>query len=209
MADEVSGGSCGTDLLTEEATRMGDVPSHAEAMYPTWLAARQATELIARAIDEQLRPWRLTWEQVLTLTVLSIHGPQSMSVLARFLLQQVQTTSLLVDRLVQRGLARRINHPTDRRVVLVEVTSVAQATLHEIGTVGWSVIADAFGTLAPQECEQLKELTQRVRNRAAELAAVPAAHWRYAEELPISPRMTAADAGDEPLNDAGENHTTP
>src|SRR5918911_4790583 len=98
-------------------------------VYDAWVSIHQAAIVLERAVDVRLRPWNLSGSQAAALNVLVKHGPQRMSDLARYLLQQTQTTTDLVDRLEQRNLVRRIRHATDRRVVLVEATDAAESLL--------------------------------------------------------------------------------
>lgn len=167
-------------------------------MYDAWVAIHQAAVVLERAVDVRLRPWNLSASQAAALAALVAHGPQRMSDVARYLLQQTQTTTDLVDRLEQRGLVRRIRHATDRRVVLVEATDAAVALLREIGDAGWAVGREALGELSEAELQQVTEAARRVRNRAAAIAGVPAEHLHYAEQrlriLPVGlTETTAAD----------------
>jgi DNA-binding MarR family transcriptional regulator len=151
-------------------------------VYDAWVAIHQAAITLERAVDVRLRPWNLSGSQAAALSVLVRHGPQRMSDLARYLLQQTQTTTDLVDRLEQRGLVRRVRHATDRRVVLVEATDKARDLLQEIAGIGWGVGQEAFGQLTAAELDRLIDAARRVRNRAAELGGIPFEHLTYAED---------------------------
>lgn len=168
----------------------------AAQLYDAWVAINQAAVMVERAVDVRLRPWNLSGSQAAALAALVEHGPQRMSDVARYLLQQTQTTTDLVDRLEQRGLVRRIRHATDRRVVLVEATETAEELLKDIGDAGWTVGREAFGTLSDKDLHQLTESARQVRDIAAGIGGVPADHLSYAEErlrvLPKGERETAA-----------------
>jgi DNA-binding MarR family transcriptional regulator len=159
---------------------MGDEKTR--QVYDAWVAVHQAAVVLERAVDVRLRPWNLSGSQAAALGALVMYGPQRMSDLARFLLQQTQTTTDLVDRLEQRGLVRRIRHATDRRVVLVEATEAAGTLLREIGDTGWSVGTKAIGSLSDIEIKRLTDIARRVRDRAAELGGVPQEHLSYAQD---------------------------
>ncbi len=169
----------------------------AARIYDAWVAVNQAAIVLERAVDVRLRPWNLSGSQAAALAALVAHGPQRMSDVARYLLQQTQTTTDLVDRLEQRGLVRRVRHATDRRVVLVEATEAAVALLREIGDSGWQVRREALGMLSDKELLQLTDAARRVRNRAAEIGGVPAEHLSYAaERLRVSFDATEQAAAD-------------
>lgn len=151
-------------------------------LYDAWVAIHQAAIVLERAVDVRLRPWNLSSSQAAALSALVAHGPQRMSDVARYLLQQTQTTTDLVDRLEQRGLVRRIRHATDRRVVLVEATEAAVELLKEIGEAGWTVGEEAFGLLPEPNLDDLIRSAKKVRDRAAEIGGVPQEHLAYAED---------------------------
>lgn len=157
-------------------------------IYQAWVAISQAAISLERAVDARLRPWSLNQSQGAALSVLAQHGPQRMSHLARFLLQQTQTTTDLVDRLERRGLVRRIRHETDRRVVLVEITDQGKALMAEIGDAAWAAGYDAFRSINGTELHRVTDAVRLIRDAAAEVGGVPAEHLTYAEErLSIAP----------------------
>jgi DNA-binding MarR family transcriptional regulator len=159
-------------------------------IYQAWVAIGQAAISLERAVDTRLRPWNLNQSQAAALLVLAQHGPQRMSHLARFLLQQTQTTTDLVDRLERRGLVRRIRHETDRRVVLVEITDDGRALIQEIGEAAWSVGEQAFGAVSESELSRVTQTVRRIRDVdvAAEAGGLPADYLSYAENrLTIAP----------------------
>ena len=166
-------------------------------IYHAWVAIGQAAISLERAVDARLRPWNINQSQAAALSVLAQHGPQRMSHLARFLLQQTQTTTDLVDRLERRDLVRRIRHETDRRVVLVEITAEGRALLGEIGGKAWSVGEEAFGVVSDTDLTRLTQTVRRIRDVAAEVGGVPADYLSYAEErLTIAPNQVDSRAAD-------------
>jgi DNA-binding MarR family transcriptional regulator len=169
-------------------TTGGNDRMNSREVYQAWVAIGQAAISLERAVDARLRPWNLNQSQGAALLVLAQHGPQRMSHLARFLLQQTQTTTDLVDRLERRGLVRRIRHETDRRVVLVEITEEGQSLIGEVGDAVWSVGNDAFRTINGNDLRRFTESVRHIRDAAAEVGGVPADHLSYAEErLNIAP----------------------
>lgn len=161
-------------------------------IYQAWVAISQAAISLERAVDARLRPWNLNQSQSSALQVLAQHGPQRMSHLARFLLQQTQTTTDLVDRLERRGLVRRIRHESDRRVVLVEITEQGRALLDEIGDTAWAVGVEAFGDLGEKDLRRATETVRRIRDAAAEAGGLPAEYLTYAEDrLSLAPPATS------------------
>ena len=65
------------------------------------------------------------------LSVLVFRGPVTMSALAEAEQVRRPTITRLVDGLERRGLVRRVNHPDDGRVQLVEATAAGKRLLHK------------------------------------------------------------------------------
>jgi DNA-binding MarR family transcriptional regulator len=150
--------------------------------YQAWILIDQTARVLKRAVDARLQPWNLNHGQATTLCVLAEHGPQPMSHLSRLLLQQTQTTTDLVDRLERRGLAQRVRHATDRRVVLVAITDEGRAFVEASSAAVRAVGAEVFGGFAGDELARITEAVRRVRDAAAAIGGIPAEHMRYAED---------------------------
>jgi DNA-binding MarR family transcriptional regulator len=85
-----------------------------------------AQKLISRELFRTTMPeWLhldLTMGQLKTLAALAAHQAMNISALAETLNVSKPTASILVDQVVQRGLAQRTEDPEDRRRTLVELT---------------------------------------------------------------------------------------
>lgn len=64
----------------------------------------------------------LTMRQVRTLSLLS-EGPRRITDISASLDRGMGSVSSMIDRLVKKGLVRRVEDPTDRRVVTCEITA--------------------------------------------------------------------------------------
>ena len=156
-------------------------------LYQAWVALRQNAVTLERALEARLLPWRLSQRQALVLLVLEQHGPQRLSHLRRFLLQSLQTTESLVNRLEQRGLA-----PTNRRLVLVTLTDAGRCLADEVHVTVWSTIEETFASLSATDLVDVTKTLRRVRAVGATLANIPGEHLDDAtERLAIAP----TDAG--------------
>lgn len=169
----------------------------AAKIYDAWVSLQQAAIMVERAVDARLKEWNLSGSQAVALSVLLTHGPQRMSDLARYLLQQTQTTTDLVDRLENRGLVQRARDATDRRVVKVEATPTAEKLVAEIGGADWAVCIDAFGALSQTKLNGLIDAARAVRDRAAKIANVSPEHLDYAQtKLRLNPEVSTPMAAD-------------
>jgi DNA-binding MarR family transcriptional regulator len=77
-------------------------------------------DAVSRALD-------LSWARVRALQRLAAQ-PQTLRALADLLVADPPYVTLIVDDLEERGLARRIPHPEDRRAKLVQLTAAGRAS---------------------------------------------------------------------------------
>jgi DNA-binding MarR family transcriptional regulator len=126
---------------------------------------------LRRLYADSLEAWvrlDLTMPQLRLLYVLVNDGPHGAGALARRLGLAPSSVTGLVDRLVERGLARRDEDPRDRRVVRAAATTFGQELL---------------ATLVAQRREQLLRLFGRLSfDEQADLARVLRALLRVAAE---------------------------
>ena len=87
----------------------------------TWGGARQFAAALA--------PFGLTLQQYFTLVAINRVGECTMGMLANQTYHSLGTMTGIVDRLVKQGFVTRRSHPTDRRVVLVQLTPTGMETL--------------------------------------------------------------------------------
>ena len=71
----------------------------------------------------------LTYPRLRVLEELHCHGPAKLRSLADLVGMSARNLTALADGLEAEGFARRIDHPTDRRVTLLELTAAGVAAL--------------------------------------------------------------------------------
>ena len=112
----------------------------------------------ARWVEAPLHNSDLTYARIRLLGVLSRKGPQIMSALSDDLVVSPRNVTVLVDALEASGLVRRQPHPTDRRAILVELTSQGLET----GTTMYSqhtlAVAELFSDLSEADQRELLRL---------------------------------------------------
>ena len=91
---------------------------------------------------------------------------------ARLLVTSGTMTSLL-DTLERRGLIRRVPHPTDRRMLLIDITDEARGIVDRMLPRVHGASRDAFATLSDLECETLVTLLERVQAQLDVLVQEP------------------------------------
>ena len=101
---------------------------------------------------------------------------------ARLLVTSGTMTSLL-DTLERRGLIRRVPHPSDRRMLLIDITDEARRIVDRMLPRVHGASRDAFAVLSDTECETLVGLLERVQAQlhALEQQAMPDGNERRAK----------------------------
>jgi DNA-binding MarR family transcriptional regulator len=120
--------------------------------YRQWMRALQV-ERARRGAD----PWSdcpMTMVQLRALSLIAAsHRGLSSRELAAMLTVGASAITPLVDRLVERGLARRTEDPHDRRIARLEATENGTALLERMVTGQSDVIRDILAQLEPAELE--------------------------------------------------------
>lgn len=111
------------DLMESEQLPLRDQLSQDIARV-TWGGARQ--------LAAALTPFGLTLQQYFTLVAINRVGECTMGMLASQTHHSLGTMTGIVDRLVRQGLVARRSHATDRRVVLVQLTTDGMETLAHV-----------------------------------------------------------------------------
>lgn len=104
----------------------------------------------------------LTGAQKKILFFLSIEGPQKMSDIARQVSVTMSGATGIVDRLVKAGLVRRANDPSDRRVILIELTPAGRRIVQEIQKVHERRLEEVLENLDPEQRRELIAAFERI-----------------------------------------------
>ena len=111
---------------------------------------------------ELLHEQGLTMSQMVALHQLAWLGPQPQGELGESLRLSTSATSSLVDRLVERGLLRRWEHPEDRRQRMVGITEQGQALTARMAEARTQEFEDAFRHVDPALRVQLADIFEQV-----------------------------------------------
>lgn len=95
------------------------------------------------------------------MTLLDVHGPQTMSAVAELLGTGLPTATGLVSRMEDRGLVERMRDDDDRRVVLVRLSDGGRQELSALQATRRRRMAAALEMLSP---EQTRTLLGAIRN---------------------------------------------
>ncbi len=121
---------------------------------------------IVRAIElysqEIYKSFGLTGPQLWVLKTLSRRGPLATTDLARALAVQPSTLSVLVDRLVKRGLVRRHRPREDRRFVELELTAEGVALAARAPEPAQGRLLHGLRELSPRQVHAIRASVQRL-----------------------------------------------
>ncbi len=115
-------------------------------------------------------PWLeldMSTPQFKALLLISEEEGIRMRELARKMGGSFSNATVLVDRLVERGLVERLAEPEDRRVVLVRVSEEGRFLIEQLVTSWRAISTSILETLAPEELDTVHDAL-RILLRAAQ-----------------------------------------
>jgi DNA-binding MarR family transcriptional regulator len=152
-------------------------------LFSTWTLLHQSYLLTYKYLDQIVSRLGVSQAQASVLLVLKGTGhPLPLSRLARFLVQEAQSVTSLVDRLEARALVRRVPDQRDRRVIHVELTPQGDEMFDQIFPAAWKACGEVFGDLSGKELTQFAALATKVRNRSGQLLSLDQAPFEKATE---------------------------
>lgn len=117
----------------------------------------RAQQIVLARVDEALKPFSLTFAryEALVLLTFSSRGSLPLGKMGERLMIHPTSVTNIVDRLERQGLARRVDHATDRRTTLCEITDEGRAMVDKATA---AVTAIDLG-VAGLDADQLETLT--------------------------------------------------
>lgn len=129
----------------------------------------RAQQIVLARVDDALKPFGLTFARYEALVLLSFSrtGALPLGKMGERLMIHPTSVTNIVDRLEAQRLVRRIDHPTDRRTTLCEITDqgrrlVARAT-EAVTTVDLGIAG-----LSEREVDQLTRLLTKLRRSSGD-----------------------------------------
>jgi DNA-binding MarR family transcriptional regulator len=111
----------------------------------------------------------LTESRVAVLWTLTLSGPSTQQALSDALSVTPRNISGLVDALEEHGYVQRIPHPSDRRAVLVTLTSSGEAAMTQMQEEHAQLEAELRDAVAPQDLAALERGLDAISARLATL----------------------------------------
>jgi DNA-binding MarR family transcriptional regulator len=134
-----------------------------------WFTTHRTRDALRSCEDKVFAEYGLTAEQYAVLAVMKVlGGPVKISDLARGLERTPNSVSMIVDRMVKAGLAKRVRDRVDRRVVYVIVTDKGEKAFRPATRAGLELIQIIMSPLSGQDKRIFLNLHQAVKYRALE-----------------------------------------
>ena len=132
----------------------------------------RAQQIVLARVDEALKPFELTFARYEALVLLSFsrNGSLPLGKMGERLMIHPTSVTNIVDRLEAQGLVRRVDHPTDRRTTLCEITDDGRAVVDKATGAVTAVDLGIVG-LADREVEQLTKLLGKLRKESGDFEA--------------------------------------
>jgi MarR family transcriptional regulator, 2-MHQ and catechol-resistance regulon repressor len=124
----------------------------------------RTAEALHTRVSQGLIDEGLTASQFSALKVLRLGGPLAQKDIAIQLLKTGGNITLVVDNLVRRKLVKRGNDPTDRRVALVRLTPLGEATFDRIYPPHLQRIHGVMESLSSDQLSALQEVLERLES---------------------------------------------
>ena len=138
-----------------------------------WVNLQRTSELISRLSDRIFAGTAINQEEFRILTVVKAHPqPVSLRDAAKWLSRASNTISPIVYRLEQKGLLARSGEPSDRRLILLSLTSDGEQTLAERNEAAWVLISKAMEPLSEDELTELSSVLSKLESHLNNLLDV-------------------------------------
>jgi MarR family transcriptional regulator, 2-MHQ and catechol-resistance regulon repressor len=146
-----------------------DDPAQERAL-KLWVVLARAYAAVERLTAADIARHDLTITEFGILEVLHHRGPLLLGEIQRKVLVTSGGITYLVDRLVEKGLVRREESPTDRRARFAVLTPAGSALIGRIFPDHATMLADVLSGLTAREQEEATRLLRRLGTHAAERA---------------------------------------
>jgi DNA-binding MarR family transcriptional regulator len=114
------------------------------------------------ALDRELAPFEISAAQFVILVALATGEADSASTLCRGISYDPGAMTRMIDRLEQKGLIRRTDHPDDRRRVGLELTAEGKAVYPKLRAASMAVQNRFLRGFSKSDVRQLEILLQRM-----------------------------------------------
>jgi DNA-binding MarR family transcriptional regulator len=129
----------------------------------------RTSDVLHHAIECALRPWGVSPEQYNVMRILQGAGPEGLPTLeiAERMIARAPNVTRLIDKMVEKGLARRERCHLDRRVVRIWPAANSAKVLSEMNAAVDALLHTRLGGVPARDLKRLTEQLDAVRSRLA------------------------------------------
>ncbi|KON87717.1 MarR family transcriptional regulator [Sporosarcina globispora] len=131
----------------------------------TFLSLMQTSKSIQERIKDSITNYSLSMTEFSVLEALYHKDMQTIHEIGKRILITSSSMTYVIDKLVEKGFAKRIACPNDRRAIHIALTDKGNSLLEEIMPKHQEWVNSFFDELDRTEMDQLKMLLQKVKIR--------------------------------------------
>lgn len=156
----------------DEARRRWDERWPAGSAMAAATSIMRAQQIVLARVDEALKPIGLTFAryEALVLLTFSRRGSLPLGKMGERLMIHPTSVTNIVDRLERQGLVRRVQHPTDRRTTLCEITEQGRAMVDR-STDAVTAVELGVSGMSERDLGQLTALLTKLRRTSGDFEA--------------------------------------
>jgi DNA-binding MarR family transcriptional regulator len=130
------------------------------------LLLHRTRDMLFNSEDRVFSEFGLTAEQYTVLVAIKyFDDPVRPTDIGRWVGHKVNTVSMIVDRMVNAGLVKRIRDLPDRREVRLVITSKGEQAFKPATPAAWSLIEEIMSSLSVEDKRTLIKLLEKVRDK--------------------------------------------
>lgn len=131
----------------------------------TFLLLMQTSKSIQERVREYITSYSLSMTEFSVLEALYQKDMQTIHEISKRILITSGSMTYVIDKLVEKGLAKRTSCPKDRRAIHIALTDKGDKLLEEIMPKHQKWVDSFFRELNPVEMENLKNLLEKIKNK--------------------------------------------
>ena len=134
-----------------------------------WMLIHQTYYSVLRCEEKLFTGTGLTTQQhAILMAIKNADGPATPTQIADWVDRNLNSITLIVDRMEKSGLVKRVRDVRDRRSLRIVMTEKGEQYLKQNTTMSWQLIKDLLKVLSEEEMRQLAGLLEKVRQQAIE-----------------------------------------
>ncbi|MDD4985242.1 MAG: MarR family transcriptional regulator [Dehalococcoidales bacterium] len=140
-------------------------------LFMAWMLIHQTFNAVSKCEEIVFPKAGLTPQQHAVLIAIKyINAPATPTDIARWVDRNVNSITLIVDRMEKDGLVKRARDLKDRRTLRLIMTEKGEEALARATVAGWNLVQEVLSVLSEDEMRTLVGLLERVRQKAFDYA---------------------------------------